>query len=94
MDLSVLDLTTVEQKVLRLLIEHNSLVAKQVVDRLGHNKKVIYETLDSLMRKGMVSMVQRGRTREYSFAGIEAVRATVQEDKDKFERQQEQKKSY
>ena len=55
MDLGPLELTQIEEKVLRVIIANASVLAKTIIDQVGHDKKVVYDVLDKLHRKALIT---------------------------------------
>lgn len=80
MDLSSLNLSSVEEKILGVVINNQDILAKTIIERVDHDKKVVYDNLDKLQRKGLLTSVVRERARRYSFAGADAIRSFFREE--------------
>lgn len=80
MDLNPLNLSSVEEKVLKVILNNRDVLAKTIVEQVNHDKKVVYDNLDKLHRKGLITSVVKERARHYSFAGVQAIRSFFLEE--------------
>ncbi|MGV8162348.1 MAG: hypothetical protein ACP5N2_03400 [Candidatus Nanoarchaeia archaeon] len=79
MDLQPLLLSQIEEKIFRIILHNQDIVAKTIVELSNHDKKVIYENIEKLQRKGLISSIVKGRTRHYSFTRTKQIHAIIRE---------------
>jgi len=79
MNLKPLLLSPIEEKILEIILHNPDIVAKTIVELSNHDRKVIYENIEKLQRKGLVFSIVKGRTRHYSFAGTNQITAIITE---------------
>lgn len=80
MNLSSLKLSQIEEKIFKIVLFYKEITVKRIVELSNHDKKVIYENLEKLQRKGLINSVVKNRKRHYSFSGIEQIESLIQED--------------
>jgi sugar-specific transcriptional regulator TrmB len=80
MNLKPLSLSTIEEKIFTIILHNPDTVAKNIVELCNHDKKVIYENIEKLQRKGLITSIVKGRTRHYSFAGTKQITAILKEN--------------
>lgn len=80
MDLSSLELSYVEEKLFKIVLFNKDIVVKRIVELSGHDKKVVYENLEKLQRKGLISSIVKERTRHYSFTGTTQINSLIEQE--------------
>ena len=80
MNLTSLKLSQIEETIFKIILFHKEIIVKRIVELSNHDKKVIYENLEKLQRKGLITSVIKDRKRHYSFSGIEQIKSLIQED--------------
>jgi sugar-specific transcriptional regulator TrmB len=77
MNLEPLNLSKIEEKILENIIKSNNLTAKQITDRISHDKKVVYDNIEKLQRKGLIFCVTKDGVRHFSFSGEKSIIAII-----------------
>ena len=88
MELEVLNLSAIEEKLLIKLISYNNLTVKKLVELVGHDKKVVYENIRKLLRKGLVSETIVLNIRHYNFAGTQSITSIIDDKKENLEKEE------
>lgn len=83
MNLDILGLSKIEEKLLSKLIDYQELNAKKLVELTNHHKKVIYENISKLINKGFVGESVKEGVKQYSFLGPESIKSKIIEEKER-----------
>ncbi|MEK6839941.1 MAG: helix-turn-helix domain-containing protein, partial [Nanoarchaeota archaeon] len=84
-DLKELGLTEHEIDIYLALLQHGSLSAYDLAEKLGFYRQLTYDLLHRLMEKGYVHSVQQGKTRLYSAANPQFILEHLRERVDHYQ---------
>jgi sugar-specific transcriptional regulator TrmB len=82
MNLSFLNLSIIEEKLLSKLIEYQELNVKKLVGLVNHDKKVVYENLAKLVKKGLIKETIEKNVKIYGFSGSKSFQAILDKEKE------------
>jgi len=90
--LEEIGLTKSEIKVYMALLELGSSATGKIVDKSKASSSKIYEILDKLMQKGLVSFIVKGGVKYFEAAPPERIMDYMKEKEEQFDRQKEEMK--
>jgi sugar-specific transcriptional regulator TrmB len=92
MNLEPLNLSKIEEKILENIIKNDNLTAKQLTDRISHDKKVVYDNIEKLQRKGLIFCVTENGVRHYSFSGEKSIFSLLEHQESELSKRKEKVK--